>query len=74
MTLFELGEEIKKLRKERGINQEKLAETAGISRTTLSRLENGHFSKISVVTLSNILSILGYGICIEQKNPFARNK
>lgn len=72
MKLSELGDKIKKLRKEKGLTQEMLAKKAEISRATLSKLENGYFSKISVATLENILSILGYSLNIEVKNPFVR--
>jgi transcriptional regulator with XRE-family HTH domain len=67
---LELGERIKQLRKERGLTQEKLAKEAGISRATLSKLENGQFGNISVAMVDNILSILSYEIDIKPKNPF----
>ncbi|WP_457608036.1 helix-turn-helix domain-containing protein [Nitratifractor sp.] len=71
MNLLELGERIKSLRKERGMTQEALAKRAGISRTTLSKLENGYIAQISVVTLSEILNALGYELDITPLNPFA---
>ncbi|MBC3185675.1 helix-turn-helix transcriptional regulator [Corynebacterium sp. zg-331] len=37
-----LGREVAEARKERGLTQAALAEKTGISRRTLSRLENGH--------------------------------
>ncbi len=73
MTLSELGDRIKKLRKERNITQQELAKRSGISRTTLSRIENGYFAKISVVTLEKILSLLGMSLDIKPKNPFIKN-
>jgi len=70
MQLLELGEHIKKLRKEKGLTQEKLANMANISRTTLSKLENGYLANISIVTIDQILSLLGYEIDIKPLNPF----
>lgn len=73
MNLLELGENIKKLRKEKNITQEQLSSKANISRATLSKLENGHIAQVSRVfrgALSNILNILGYELDIKVLNPF----
>ncbi len=70
MILSELGETIKSLRKQKGLSQEALAEQAGISRATLSKLENGYIANISIVVINQILSLLGYEIEIKASNPF----
>ena len=70
MILLELGKTIKTLRKQKGLSQEVLAEQSGISRATLSKLENGYIANISIVTVNQILSLLGYEIDIKQINPF----
>jgi len=70
MILSELGETIKDLRKQKGLSQESLARQAGISRATLSKLENGYIANISIVTINQILSLLGYEIDIKPTNPF----
>ena len=70
MNLLELGETVKRLRKERNMTQEVLAKKAGISRATLSKLENGQIAQISVVTLNDILNHLGYELDIKAMNPF----
>ena len=70
MILSELGNRVKTLRKERNISQENLAKTVGISRNTLSKLENGYIANISIVTLEKILNALGYQIDIKPINPF----
>lgn len=70
MKLSNLGKDIKKLRKQKGLTQEELSKIAQISRPTISKLENGYFGSISVVTLDSILSALGYEICYEPFNPF----
>ena len=71
MNLLELGDTVKKLRKERGLTQELLAKKAGISRATLSKLENGNIAQVSIVTLNDILNHLGYELDMRVLNPFA---
>ena len=70
MILSELGSRVKDLRKEKKISQESLAKAVGISRNTLSKLENGYIANISIVTLEKILNTLGYQIDIKPNNPF----
>lgn len=70
MILSELGETIRSLRKQRGLTQETLAKLSGISRVTLSKLENGYIANISIVTIDQILSLLGHEIDIKPANPF----
>jgi transcriptional regulator with XRE-family HTH domain len=70
MNLLELGAKIKQLRKERKITQADLAKQAGISRATLSKLENGYFAQVSIVVLNDILNHLGYELDIKPLNPF----
>ena len=70
MILSELGKTIKDLRKQKGISQESLAQQASVSRATLSKLENGYIANISIVTVNQILSLLGYEIDIKPANPF----
>lgn len=70
MILSELGKSIKTLRQQKGISQESLAQQCNISRATLSKLENGYIANISIVTVNQILSLLGYEIDIKPTNPF----
>lgn len=70
MILSELGRTIKDLRQQKGISQENLAKQANISRATLSKLENGYIANISIVTVNQILALLGYEIDIKPANPF----
>ena len=74
MNLLELGNTVKKLRKERGLTQEMLAQQADISRATLSKLENGHIAQVSIVTLNDILNHLGYELDVKVLNPFESDK
>ncbi|MGD9624407.1 MAG: helix-turn-helix domain-containing protein [Arcobacter sp.] len=70
MILSELGKTIKSLRQQKGLSQEILAQEANISRATLSKLENGYIANISIVTVNQILSLLGFEIDIKPTNPF----
>ena len=72
MILSEIGNKIKSLRKEKRISQEALAKRVGISRNTLSKLENGYIANISIVTLDRVLNVLGYQLDIKPNNPFAK--
>ena len=72
MNLLELGSSIKKLRKEKHLTQEELAQKVKISRATLSKLENGQIAQISIVTLNDILNHLGYELDMQPLNPFVR--
>ena len=54
-----MGQIIKKLRKGRGFTQEELAEKSGVSRTTISNLENDSNKTVNTRTLNKIASALG---------------
>ena len=71
MILLELGETIRRLRREKGLTQEETAGKAGISRPTLSRMEQGRFASVSVRSLCIILNMLGYEIEICAKNSIS---
>lgn len=57
--LDELGRRLKKLRKQRGLNQDELAAAAGIGVATLRRIEDGQDSQLgSWVKLMKALDLL----------------
>ena len=70
MEFYEIGEKIKELRKEKKLTQEKLAKSAGISRQTLSKLENGQIDKLSLQLFTRVIDELDYELEIIQKKPF----
>ena len=57
MDYYEIGQRIRKVRKARGISQEKLAETVGISTTHMSHIETAN-TKMSLSTFVAIASAL----------------
>ncbi len=59
MTILELAEEFRNLRKEKGISQTKLAAGTGISRTTLNQFENGKLAEFGVRKLIELLDAQG---------------
>ncbi|XME04039.1 helix-turn-helix domain-containing protein [Lachnospiraceae bacterium C1.1] len=54
-----IGERIKKIRKERGMSAEDVAEKLGVSISTLYRYENSSISKIPVTVIDKLCEILG---------------
>ena len=50
----------------------RVSKKAGISRATLSKLENGYMTRISVAALDKILDLLGHTIDIKPKTPFVK--
>ncbi len=62
MKLYEIGQKIKILRKDKNLSQEELSSKCGISRVTLGKIERGEFGNTSVRTLDLILSSLGFEI------------
>ena len=48
---------LKELRTERGISQEKLAEMSGISRATLSKIENNEECVVNTRTIAKLAEV-----------------
>jgi len=70
MNLSELGNNIRKLRKEKKLTQDELANQAGISRVTMGKIERGEFGSVSIVILDYIIHALGYECELKRKNDF----
>lgn len=56
-----IGIKVKRLREKKGINSKDLAERAGITPQTISRIEQGH-TDVSFTTLRRILAAMGYSL------------
>lgn len=56
--LFEIGQHIRRERKQRKMSQSALAELLGMSRSTISQIENGTVQDIGVRKLIRILEVL----------------
>jgi DNA-binding XRE family transcriptional regulator len=65
---LKMGESLREIREKRGYNQEQLAEIMKVSRTTISKIENGKFN-CSIDYLSKFSWFLGFDFTIyERKN------
>ncbi|MDA3909148.1 MAG: helix-turn-helix transcriptional regulator [Sulfurimonas sp.] len=71
MKLFEIGQKVRKLRKEKSLTQEQLAKIASISRVTLGKFERGQMGAVSIKTLDIILDALDYEISIIKKDKYS---
>lgn len=58
-----MGETIKEIREKKGYNQEQLAEIMKVSRTTISKIENGKFN-CSLDYLSKFSWYLGFELTV----------
>lgn len=56
--LFEIGAEIRRERKRRGLSQASLAALLGMSRTTIGQIESGTIREIGVRKLLRLLEVL----------------
>lgn len=56
---LKMGESIREIREKKGYNQEQLAEIMKVSRTTISKIENGKFN-CSIDYLSKFSWFLGF--------------
>lgn len=64
--LKEIGDQIRKLREDRGLTQTELARVAGVPQNTLNRLEHKG-ANITLVTLERILGVFGQEVVFRKK-------
>lgn len=70
MDIREFGALMAHLRKEKKVSQEQLARDLGISRATISSLENGTSADVGIKKILQILDYLGYELACKEKSPF----
>jgi transcriptional regulator with XRE-family HTH domain len=61
-TLVEMAKQLKQARKAAGLSQAELAQRAGVSRTTLARMETLARGDMSVSLLLKLLEAAGYDV------------
>jgi len=61
-TLADMAEQLKLARRQAGLSQVELAERAGVSRTTLARMETLARGDMSVSVLLKLLEAAGYDV------------
>ena len=67
MTLHELGQKLREARKSRHLSQEELASSLGMSRATISAIENGTVGEIGVRKLMALATALGLEVLLEAR-------
>ena len=60
MSIEELGQTIRRLRREQGLTQAELAAQTGISRATVSGIENNTVLELGIRKYEKILNVLGH--------------
>ena len=68
MTLNELSKEIKSLRKNKKWSQDDLEKYSGITKRTISKIENDFVDEVGIKKVETILDLLGYEFSIRLKN------
>jgi len=67
MILEKLGVEIKLLRKAKGWSQADLEQYSGITKRTISKIENGFVDEVGIKKVETILDLLGYEFSLREK-------
>lgn len=67
MTLQGLGKEIKNLRKQSKYSQDEMESFSGITKRTISKIENGFIDEVGIKKVEMILNLLGYELSIRAK-------
>ena len=68
MTLTDLGKNIKQLRKDKAWSQADLENYSGITKRTISKIENGFIDEVGIKKVETILDLLGVEFCLREKD------
>ncbi len=68
MTLLQLSNKIKSLRKEQNYSQDEMQQFSNITKRTISKIENGFVDEVGIKKVENILDLLGYEFSIRPKD------
>ena len=68
MKLEQLGLEIKALRKEKKYSQDDMENFSGITKRTISKIENGFIDEVGIKKVETLLDLLGYEFSIRPKS------
>jgi HTH-type transcriptional regulator / antitoxin HipB len=68
MDFLELGEAIRRARKQRALSQGQLAATLAMSRATISAIENGTITEIGVRKLVALCGALGLRLSVSEES------
>ncbi len=67
MTLEKLGNEIKVLRKSKNWSQDDMQNYSGITKRTISKIENGFIDEVGIKKVDTILDLLGVELNLRAK-------
>ncbi len=67
MNLSELGYEIKKLRQQKKWSQDTLEQYSGITKRTISKIENGFIDEVGIKKVGIILDLLDMELSLRPK-------
>lgn len=67
MTLQELGFKIRELRKDKNWSQADLQIYSGITKRTISKIENGFIEEIGIKKVETVLDLLGFEFSLREK-------
>jgi len=68
MEIKQLGVKIRNLRKEIGYSQSDLEDFSGITKRTISKIENGFIDEVGIKKVDRILDLLGYELNLRVKD------
>lgn len=68
MSIETLGRTIRRLRKERGFTQAQLAAQVGISRATVSGIENNTIAELGIRKYEKLLNVLGHTLTVKPRS------
>jgi transcriptional regulator with XRE-family HTH domain len=69
MDMQTLGSNLREARKQRNLTQTELADMTGMSRATLSGIENGTISEIGIRKIMALCSALGLELNVQSLTP-----
>ena len=67
MNLLEFGQQIKKLRQEKKWSQDMIEQYSGITKRTISKIENGFIDEVGIKKVVIILDLLGQELSLRPK-------
>jgi len=67
LTLEELGKQIKTLRKEKNWSQADMEQYSGITKRTISKIENGFIDEVGIKKVETILDLLDMEFSLRPK-------
>lgn len=68
-SLADLGREVARLRKAKGLTQKQLGALTGMGQSTLARFETGQVAEFGVRKLLRLLEVLGHGLAVTAEKP-----